>query len=92
MKSVTMISRELHPFHTLGGTAYAIRRLADQLTELEIKTRVLFTGLCGDLPREGLVAFANTDALENASRTASCFASAAMQRVFSSCACSGRRD
>jgi len=36
-----MISWELHPFHTLGGTAYAIRRLADQLTELEIKTRVL---------------------------------------------------
>ena len=41
MKSVTMISWELHPFHTLGGTAYAIRRLADQLTDLEIKTRVL---------------------------------------------------
>jgi glycosyltransferase involved in cell wall biosynthesis len=41
VKSVTMISWELHPFHTLGGTAYAIRRLADQLTELEIKTRVL---------------------------------------------------
>jgi hypothetical protein len=41
MKSVIMISWELHPFHTLGGTAYAIRRLADQLTDLEIKTRVL---------------------------------------------------
>ena len=41
MKSVIMISWELHPFHTLGGTAYAIRRLADQLTELKIKTRVL---------------------------------------------------
>jgi len=41
VKSVTMISWELHPFHTLGGTAYAIRRLADQLTELEIKTQVL---------------------------------------------------
>lgn len=41
MKSVTMISWELHPFHTLGGTAYAIRRLADQLAELGIKTRVL---------------------------------------------------
>lgn len=36
-----MISWELHPFHTLGGTAYAIRRLADHLTELGIKTRVL---------------------------------------------------
>jgi hypothetical protein len=41
VKSVIMISWELHPFHTLGGTAYAIRRLADQLTELKIKTRVL---------------------------------------------------
>jgi hypothetical protein len=41
VKSVTMISWELDPFHTLGGTAYAIRRLADQLTELGIETRVL---------------------------------------------------
>ena len=41
VKSVTMISWELAPFHTLGGTAYAIRRLADQLTELGIETRVL---------------------------------------------------
>ncbi len=41
MKSVTMISWELDPFHTRGGTAYAIRRLADQLTELGIETRVL---------------------------------------------------
>jgi Glycosyl transferases group 1 len=41
VKSVTMISWELHPFHTRGGTAYAIRRLADQLTDLEIETRVL---------------------------------------------------
>jgi glycosyltransferase involved in cell wall biosynthesis len=36
-----MISWELHPFQTWGGTAYAIRRLADQLTELGIETRVL---------------------------------------------------
>ncbi len=36
-----MISWELHPFHTRGGTAYAIRRLADQLTALGIETRVL---------------------------------------------------
>jgi hypothetical protein len=36
-----MISWELHPFHTRGGTAYAIRRLADQLNELGIETRVL---------------------------------------------------
>ena len=41
VKSVTMISWELHPFHTRGGTAYAIRRLADQLTKLGIETRVL---------------------------------------------------
>lgn len=41
MKSVTMISWELHPFLTLGGTAYAIRRLANQLTDLGIVTRVL---------------------------------------------------
>src|SRR5947207_13640320 len=36
-----MISWELDPFRTRGGTAYAIRRLADQLTELGIETRVL---------------------------------------------------
>lgn len=41
MKTVSMISWELHPFHTRGGTAYAIRRLADQLTALGIETRVL---------------------------------------------------
>ncbi|HXD34957.1 MAG TPA: glycosyltransferase family 4 protein [Pyrinomonadaceae bacterium] len=41
MKSVTMISWELDPFHTRGGTAYAIRRLADQLTEIGVETRVL---------------------------------------------------
>jgi glycosyltransferase involved in cell wall biosynthesis len=41
MKSATMISWELDPFHTRGGTAYAIRRLADQLTGLGIETRVL---------------------------------------------------
>jgi hypothetical protein len=41
MKSVTMICWELDPFITRGGTAYAIRRLANQLTELGIETRVL---------------------------------------------------
>ena len=41
MKSLTMISWELDPFYTQGGTAYAIRRLADQLTQLGIVTRVL---------------------------------------------------
>jgi hypothetical protein len=41
VKSVTMISWELDPFYTRGGTAYAIRRLADQLTELGIETTVL---------------------------------------------------
>jgi hypothetical protein len=41
VKSVTMISWELDPFLTRGGTAYAIRRLADQLTGLGIETKVL---------------------------------------------------
>lgn len=41
VKSVTMISWELAPFYARGGTAYAIRRLADQLTGLGIDTRVL---------------------------------------------------
>lgn len=41
MKSLTMISWELDPFYTQGGTAYAIRRLANQLTGLGIETRVL---------------------------------------------------
>ena len=41
MKSVTMISWELDPFYTRGGTAYAIRRLANQLTELGIETSIL---------------------------------------------------
>src|SRR6267143_3613625 len=41
VKSATMISWELYPFYTRGGTAYAIRRLADQLTGLGIETRVL---------------------------------------------------
>ena len=54
MKSVTMISWELHPFYTLGGTAYAIRRLADQLTELEIKTRVLLPDFVETLPGKDL--------------------------------------
>jgi glycosyltransferase involved in cell wall biosynthesis len=36
-----MISWEFEPYYVRGGTAYAIRRLADQLTELGIETRVL---------------------------------------------------
>jgi glycosyltransferase involved in cell wall biosynthesis len=36
-----MISWDLDPFYTRGGTAYAIRRLADQLVELGIETTVL---------------------------------------------------
>lgn len=36
-----MISWELDPFYTRGGTAYAIRRLANQLTDLGIETRIL---------------------------------------------------
>lgn len=41
VKSVTMISWELDPFYTRGGPAYAIRRLANQLTGLGVETRVL---------------------------------------------------
>jgi glycosyltransferase involved in cell wall biosynthesis len=36
-----MISWEFEPYYIRGGTAYAIRRLADQLTGLGIETRVL---------------------------------------------------
>jgi glycosyltransferase involved in cell wall biosynthesis len=57
VKSVTMISWELHPFHTLGGTAYAIRRLADQLTEMEIKTRVLLPDCLEASPGKDLSPF-----------------------------------
>jgi hypothetical protein len=49
-----MISWELHPFHTRGGTAYAIRRLADQLTALGIETRVLLPGWLDTQPGNGL--------------------------------------
>lgn len=41
VKSATMIAWELDPFYTRGGTAYAIRRLANQLTGLGVETRVL---------------------------------------------------
>jgi len=41
VKSATMIAAELDPFRTRGGTAYAIRRLANQLAELGVETRVL---------------------------------------------------
>lgn len=39
-----MISWEFDPFFTRGGVAYAVRRLADQLTGLGIETRVLMPG------------------------------------------------
>ena len=54
VKSVTMISWELDPFLTLGGTAYAIRRLADQLTELRVETRVLLPDWLNSQPGEDL--------------------------------------
>lgn len=54
MKSVTMISWELDPFYTRGGTAYAIRRLANQFTELGIETRVLLPDWLDTLPEKGL--------------------------------------
>ena len=54
VKSVTMISWELDPFHIRGGTAYAIRRLADQLTELGIETTVLLPDWLDAHPRNDL--------------------------------------
>lgn len=54
VKSLTMISWELDPFHTRGGTAYAIRRLANQLTELGIETRVLLPDWLDTRPAEDL--------------------------------------
>ncbi|HEY6805368.1 MAG TPA: glycosyltransferase [Pyrinomonadaceae bacterium] len=41
MKSVIMIAWDFDPFYVRGGTAYAIRRLADQLTGQGIATTVL---------------------------------------------------
>jgi hypothetical protein len=41
VKSVTMIAWDFNPFYVRGGTAYAIRRLADQFTEQGIATTVL---------------------------------------------------
>jgi glycosyl transferase family 1 len=54
VKSVTMISWELDPFYTRGGPAYAIRRLADQLTGLGIETRVLLPDWLDTRPGKGL--------------------------------------
>lgn len=54
MKSATMISWELDPFHTRGGTAYAIRRLADQLTGLGVETRVLLPDCLDARPGENV--------------------------------------
>ena len=71
MKSVTMISWELDPFHTRGGTAYAIRRLADQLMELRIQTRVLLPDWLDTYPGKDLPPFADADTFEDASRTPS---------------------
>jgi hypothetical protein len=42
VKSATMISWDFDPFYIRGGSAYATRRLAEQLTGLGIETRVLF--------------------------------------------------
>ena len=54
MKSVTMISWEFDPFFTRGGVAYAVRRLADQLTGLGIETTVLLPGWVDTPPANGL--------------------------------------
>ena len=49
-----MISWEFDPFFTRGGVAYAVRRLADQLTGLGIETRVLLPGWVDTPPADGL--------------------------------------
>jgi glycosyltransferase involved in cell wall biosynthesis len=54
VKSLTMISWEFDPFHTRGGTAYAIRRLANQLTTLGIETRVLLPDWLDNRPGRDL--------------------------------------
>jgi hypothetical protein len=54
VKSATMISWELDPFRTRGGTAYAIRRLANQLTGLGIETRVLLPDWLDTRPGKNL--------------------------------------
>ena len=50
-----MIAWELDPFFVRGGTAYAIRRLADQLTGLGIETRVLLPDWVDTHPGKNLI-------------------------------------
>ena len=50
-----MIAWELDPFHTRGGTAYAIRRLANQLTGLGVETTVLLPDQMDTHPAKDLM-------------------------------------
>lgn len=54
MKSATMICWEFAPFRVRGGTAYAIRRLADQLTALGIEITVLLPDWLDTPPTQDL--------------------------------------
>lgn len=89
VKSVTMISWELYPFHTRGGTAYAIRRLADQLTGLGIETRVLLPDCLDTRPGKNVTPLLKPmllkmpAGLHHASRGAQCseFGRAALEAV-----------
>jgi glycosyltransferase involved in cell wall biosynthesis len=89
VKSATMISWDLYPFHTRGGTAYAIRRLADQLTGLGIETRVLLPDCLDTRPGKNVTPLLKPmllrmpDEIHRASRGAQCseFGRAALAAV-----------
>jgi hypothetical protein len=59
-----MVSWEFDPFFTRGGVAYAVRRLADQLTGLGIETRVLMPGWVDTPPANGLSPLLKTISLK----------------------------
>ena len=59
-----MISWEFDPFFTRGGVAYAVRRLADQLTGQGIETTVLMPGWADTPPANGLSPLLKTISLK----------------------------
>ena len=73
-----MISLELDPFFTRGGVAFAVRRLADQLTGLGIETRVLLPGWVDIPPATGLspllkpISLKMPDGIDGAPRAVQC--------------------
>ena len=66
-----MISWEFDPFFTRGGVAYAVRRLADQLTGLGIETTVLMPGWVDNPPANGLSPLLKTISLKMPAGTGS---------------------